>query len=154
MSWLEAIELWEVAAYFRTSRWGYAALNTVHITGIGMLFGAILPLDLRLLGCWPGIDRRLLARVLVPMAATGLITAVASGSLLFSVRAQEYSGLPVFQIKLAVIASGAVWAIATHMRYGLWLDRNTHSNPAMAGAVSLILWMSAVICGRLIAFFN
>jgi hypothetical protein len=129
-------------------------LNAIHIAGIAMLLGAILPLDLRLLGLWSDVDRRQLARVLVPMATTGLTIAAASGLLLFSVRAREYSGLLVFQIKLAIVCTGAAWAIATHAMHGLWLDRRVDTNRVALGAVSILLWTSALVCGRLIAFFD
>jgi hypothetical protein len=60
----------------------------MHVFGMALLVGAILPLDLRLLGCWPGVSRSALIRVLAPVAATGLVIAVAAGILLFSVRAR------------------------------------------------------------------
>jgi hypothetical protein len=153
-TWLTALEQWQIASFFRSSRWGYALLNATHIAGIAMLLGAILPLDLRLLGLWSDVDRRQLARVLVPMAATGLTITATSGLLLFCVRAREYSGLLVFQIKLAIVCTGAAWAIATDAIHGLWLDRRPDTNRVVVGVVSILLWMFALVCGRLIAFFD
>ena len=67
------------------SRWGYAAVNTLHILGIALLVGSIIPFNLHVLGLWRNVPRIMLARVLVPVAATGLVLAVIAGSLLFSV---------------------------------------------------------------------
>lgn len=151
-AYLAALENWPIATFLRSSRWGYALLNASHIAGIAMLLGAILPLDLKLLGLWPDVDRRPLARVLLPMAATGLTIAAISGLLLFSVRARAYSGLPIFQIKLAIILLGTAWAMAMLAVHGPGLDRREDAKLVVVGAVSALLWLSAMICGRLIAF--
>lgn len=149
---LLAIEQWPLTAYFRAARWGYAALNATHIAGIAMLFGAILPMDLRLMGAWADMDRRQLARVLVPVAAAGLIIAVTAGFLMFSIRATEYAALTVFRIKMALVCFGAAWAIGTHAVHGLRLEQHPEKSLRVVGAVSLLTWVSALVCGRLIAF--
>src|SRR5688572_1152053 len=96
--WLAAIQELPLAAALRSGRWSYAAVNASHIVGIGLLLGAIVPLDLRLIGLWRSIPIRTLARVLVPVAAAGLVLAMVAGLLMFSTRAVEYAGTTVFQI--------------------------------------------------------
>ena len=54
----QALQATPVAQYLRTARWGYATLNTAHVFGIALLVGAILPLDLRLLGFGAGRKSR------------------------------------------------------------------------------------------------
>ena len=108
---LNALAATDVAAWLRVSRWGYAAINAGHIVGIAMLVGAILPLNLRLLGIWPNVPHTTLATVLVPVAAAGLALAVAMGTLLFIVRAPDYGGLGVFQAKMALAAIGTASAL-------------------------------------------
>ncbi len=149
---LAAIAGSEVASTLRVSRWGYASVNAAHILGIALLVGAILTLDLRLLGLWRHIERGLLVRVLVPVAATGLLVAMTSGALLFSVRAPEYAVLPVFQVKLALVATGAVAAITVHLIHGLWLETADRALLARAGALSMFCWLGALTAGRMIAF--
>ena len=98
-------------AALRSARWTYAAVNASHITGIALLFGAIVPLDLRLMGCFRQVSIRTLARVLVPVATFGLLLAMAAGSLLFSIRAVQYAGTTLFQIKMALVACGIANAL-------------------------------------------
>jgi hypothetical protein len=100
------------------SRWGYAALSASHILALAMLVGATLPLNLRLLGLWPRIEVATLARVLVPVAATGLALAILTGLALFSVRAGEYAALSVLHVKVALVTIGGAAAIWAHVRYG------------------------------------
>ena len=52
------------AQWLRGARWGYAAVSGGHVLGIALLVGAILPLDLRLLGFWRRVDQKALAGVL------------------------------------------------------------------------------------------
>ncbi len=151
-AYLAAMEHWALASHLRTARWEYAAVNAAHIFGIALLVGGIFPLDLKLLGLWPNIERHTLVRVLAPIAATGLLIAASTGILLFSVRAQEYASLKILWLKLAIIAFGLLAAITAHLRHGLWLDRTPDASLIHVGLISLVSWTSALVCGRLIAF--
>lgn len=142
----------DLATAVRGSRWLYAAVNGGHILGIALLVGGIAPLDLRLLGCWPSVDRTVLARVLTPMAAAGLTLAVLTGLLLFACRAPDYADLTVFQAKLGLITVGASAALLLHVRYGRALERAPAGRLRRAAALSLICWTGALGLGRLIAF--
>lgn len=142
------------AQFLRGGRWGYAAVNGLHILGIAMLVGAILPLDLRLLGLWRGTPVPALARVLVPVAAAGLALAVTAGLLLFSVRAREYADLGIFQLKMALVAMGATSAVWLHWSHGLTLVGAGRGRLAAHGVISLACWVAVLACGRLIAFMG
>ena len=147
---LDALVASAPAQWLRFSRWGYAAVNTTHVFGIALLVGAILPLDLRLLGVWRSVALEPLARVLVPVAATGLFLAITTGVFLFITRANEYAALNLFLLKVTLIAAGAVHALSLQLGPGL-----AHASPARlraAGAASLSIWVAALICGRLLAF--
>jgi hypothetical protein len=150
--WLGAIQGSDIATALRFSRWGYAAVNTAHVLGIALLVGAIIPLDLRLVGCWPAVPREALIRVLVPVAATGLALAVSAGLLLFSIRAGDYAALWVFRGKLLLIAIGAGSAILLHLTYGRRLAEAPPKRLARAGMLSMTCWLGALIAGRMIAF--
>lgn len=149
---LDALQATEAARWLRASRWGYAAVNGTHVLGIALLVGTLVPLNLRLLGLWRGIDRAGLARVLVPIAMIGLSLAVVSGGLMFSIRAREYAGLDVVQVKLALVAIGVLSALAAHRAGGRWLERAGQRRLAAHAVVSLGCWLGALACGRLIAF--
>lgn len=149
---LAAIEASGLAGLLRVSRWGYAGVNAAHILGIALLVGAILPLDLRLLGAWRRVPRAMLARVLVPVAATGLALAIGSGVLLFSVKAADYAGLGVFRVKLALIIVGVVAALILHLRHGPRLGGLSRRGAVLHGLASLACWLGALVLGRMIAF--
>ncbi len=149
---LAAIQGSDLALALRFSRWSYAAVNTAHVLGIALLIGAIIPLDLRLLGLWSGIERDALVRVLVPVAASGLMLAVTAGLLLFSVRAVDYAALPILWVKLVLVVLGLGSALALHLAHGLSLEKASRRRLAQAAALSLTCWLGALIAGRMIAF--
>jgi hypothetical protein len=156
---LTAIEALPLAAALRNGRWSYAAVNGAHIVGIALLFGAIVPLDLRLIGFWRSVPIRTLQRILVPVAVTGLVLAVTAGLLLFSVRAVQYGATAVFQVKLALILCAVANALLLR-RAVEWEASRDIAGAApprrlrVAGGVSIALWLLVIACGRTIAFVD
>ncbi len=154
---LTALQEMALPSALRASRWVYPMVNTGHILGLALLFGAILPLDLRLIGLWPALPMRLLNRVLLPVALCGLALSLTTGALLFSVHAAKYAATPLFQAKMLLILAAlanallllrsADWTLALlrDLAYGsrrLQLD----------GALSVLLWLAVIFCGRFIAY--
>ena len=147
-----ALEGTAVAQFLRVSRWGYAAVNGAHIVGIGLLIGSIVPLNLRFLGLWPTVPRQMLVRVLAPVAISGLALAVGAGMLLFSVKAREYAGISFLQIKLLLVIAGSLSALALHRATGRSLEAASDRHLVGHAVFSLLCWLGALFCGRLIAF--
>ena len=149
---LAAIQASAVSQAIRFSQWRYAAVNTAHILGVALLVGAIVPMDLRLLGMRRRLQHSELARLLLPVAAAGLVLAATAGVLLFLVRAKEYGVHPLFQVKMLIVLTGAAAALVAHARAGLWLERITPGQERLHGALSLACWIGALVCGRMIAY--
>jgi hypothetical protein len=159
VEWLTALQDLPFVAELRNSRWSYAAVNASHIVGIALLFGAIVPLDLRLMGCWRSVPIRALARILVPVAASGLLLAVAAGALLFSIRAVQYAGTALFQVKLALILCAIANALLLRIATQWEASKDAagvRPPPRLraAGALSITLWLSVIVCGRMLGFVD
>lgn len=148
---------WPVGAALRRSALLYLVVNAAHILAIGLLIGAIVPLDLRLLGLVGHAPVDVLGPFLTRAAAIGLLLAVATGFCLFSVRPAAYLANPAFLAKLALLALGVLNALS--LRLG------TAWRTALAGGmiaprlrlqalVSLALWLAAVLAGRWIGFIG
>ena len=149
---LGAVEEAGPVVALRESYLAYPLVNTLHIIGIALLFGAIVALDLRLIG-W----RRLagpadqFARLLVPVAIAGLMVALPAGLLLFATDARAYAASPLFQTKIVFVGlaiGNAVW-LRTSERWGPPSKRRL----VFAGAASILLWLGAIILGRLVGYF-
>lgn len=153
-----AIEASALAHVMRTSRWVYALVNAAHITGIALLFGAITALDLRLLGL---AGRRLalgpLSRLLLPVAICGLGLAIIAGLLLFLAGPGDYLATRLFLLKLGLIALAMLNALLLHLSPA-WRQAVAASPGAtplrlrLAGGLSVLLWLSVILCGRLLGF--
>ena len=157
--WLTALQEVPFVAALRNGRWSYAAVNATHIVGIALLFGAIVPLDLRLMGFWRSVPIRTLARILVPIAVAGLVIAMTAGALLFSIRAVQYAETTLFQIKLVLILCGIANALLLRLA-NQWEASQAAAGitPPLrlrtAGALSITLWLSVIVCGRMLAFVD
>lgn len=148
-AWLDVLAATDIAQWVRFSRWGYAAINTVHVLGIALLIGSIIPLDLKLLGLWRRLAITPLAEVLVPVAIAGLIISVISGSLLFLAGPNDYLALNVFLFKILFITLAVANAVNFHWRIDYSAGKNALR---LVGGVSLLLWLCALIAGRLVAY--
>jgi len=157
MDWLEMSALGY--AMRETGLWTYALVNLAHIFGISLLFGAVVVLDLRLLGVWGKIPLDLMARPTTVVAGTGFVIAILTGPALLATKATEYVGNPFLPIKLIAIVLGVINIAILH-RLPAWKER---ANPdmgaakrrqlAVAGSASLLCWISAISAARMIAYW-
>ena len=146
---LEALGGWPGADWLRQSATAYLFVNAAHILGIAVLLGAILPLDLRLLGLFRRFPLEVLAPFLVRCAAAGLSLALLAGAWLFSVKPDEYLANPAFRWKLALLALALVNVALQHRGAG-----PLPLSPAVRirAGISLCLWLSVLVAGRWIGF--
>ncbi|SMF47440.1 hypothetical protein SAMN02982989_2443 [Xaviernesmea oryzae] len=133
----------------------YLLVNAAHILGIGMLFGAILALDLRLLGLARAMPLPATALYLSRMAGAGVVLAIVTGLCLFTVKPVEYVRNPAFLFKVGLIALGLVNVAVVHFGAG-WKAMLAGEKPSAAlrisAAFSTLIWIAAVIAGRWIGF--
>jgi hypothetical protein len=128
--------------------------QAVHLVAISTFVGAILIVDLRLLGWGPvrqshaGIARSA-QRVLFWTAPAVLVT----GFLQFMANALRYYASPVFAFKMGLLAAALVFTGTVRRRVAAaGADQLPAWVPRAVGAVSLALWMIVTIGGRLIGF--
>ena len=105
MSVVEWIGAWPGAVWLRDSGTAYLFVNAAHILGVGLLVGAIIPLDLRLLGLFRHAPLAVLAPFLSRAAATGAVLAILTGLWLFSVKPAEYLDPEAAVAAIAAVAS-------------------------------------------------
>jgi hypothetical protein len=157
--WLAALEATALAGALRGSVWAYPLVNAAHILGVALLVGAIIPLDLRLLGAWRSVPLVPLWRVLTRTAGVGLILAIVFGTLLFITRATEYATSGLFISKMVVVSAGTANALAlrTLVSDAIAPMRSALEKPParlqLAGGISLVAWLTALTLGRLVGYF-
>jgi hypothetical protein len=159
---LGALEASGLGQAMRQWLWLYPGVETVHIVGIGLLFGSIAVLDLRLLGFSRHLSARTLAKHVLPWSAGSFLLIVPSGLMMFSAHASDFIDSPVFAIKMGLIMAAGVNAALFHTitfrTADVWDSEEMRKLPPppsarAAGALSLLLWICVIACGRLLAYF-
>jgi len=156
-----AIEASSLGQAMRQWLWLYPGVEIVHITGIALLFGSIAVLDLRLLGLSRTLSVKKLARHVLPWTAASFALIVPSGLMMFTAHASELIQSGVFVLKMSLIlAAGlnaALFHAITFRTADVWDSEEMRRLPPpsarLAGALSLLLWICVIACGRLLAYF-
>lgn len=155
MAVLDALATWPGAVWLQGSGTAYLCVNALHILGVGLLVGAIVPLDLRLAGLWRQAPLAVLLPFLSRAAAMGLVLALATGLWLLSVNPRDYAANPAFQSKLVllVLALGNVaWQHGSAALARTRLEGTASTAVRLRAGVSLLLWLAVLLAGRWIGF--
>jgi len=157
MELLQALQDSGFAAALRRADTLYPFLNAAHILAIGLVVGAIGPLDLRILGVFRRAALDVLAPPLSRMAAIGVVAAIGTGFIIFSVQPVAYAQNPAFLMKVGLVALGAANAMILHRR-AAWRDAlavgHAPTGIKIQAVGSMVIWVMAVISGRWIAFVD
>jgi hypothetical protein len=157
LAWLESSAL---GTFMRDSGpWAYPVVNVIHVFGVATLFGAVLVLDLRLLGVGRQAPLAAITTIAAPVAIAGFGIAAASGVCLLAANALEYQGNPVLLVKFSAIGLGLVNAVVLRST-AAWrahttreLTRSETRRLVLMGGVSLASWLTAVGAGRMIGYW-
>ena len=129
-----------------------------HIVGIALLFGGIVPLDLRLLGFWRSVPVETLARILVPIAITGLTAGGGDGLADVLGVGRQICGPGCISAQNAARACRHGQRLAAEPRARMerrWAGRQgIRLRVASAAGLSIALWLAVILCGRVVAYVD
>lgn len=153
----EAIAHSPLGTALRESAWLYPTVETAHIIGFALLFGSILVADLRLLGVRRNVLLAPLLRLVLPVSLLSLLLVVPTGLLLFAAHATDLVGNRAFIVKMVLLFAAAINALMFHAGpYRAELDAPpgsaTRSATRLFAAISIAVWISIVVAGRMIAY--
>lgn len=137
--------LW-LAQAMKHSSWLYPTVETMHIWGVGMLFGSVVIMDLRVLGFGHKLSLWDLSRLGVFVAFIGFGLAVLTGSLMFIAQASELIGSRLFILKMCLIFLLLGNAMILRMR------TITNGASKAQALLSLIGWAIVIGMGRWLAY--
>lgn len=151
--WMEGTAL---AAFVRTVPWAYPAVETAHYVGLAFLVGAIMLIDLRLLGFPRSLPMGSMMGLL-PWVWVGFVINAISGTIMFVYGATKFGVSPVFWLKMAFMAlAGAnafIFSRAAARSGAQWLDSDrVPPLIKVAATASLVLWVCVVTTGRWMAY--
>ena len=157
---MSVLELFQYLEYssaleeMRSSPWFFPVIAGLHLLGLAVLGGAVLIVDLRLLGL--GLTRQpvaRLAREAQPWLLAGLLVLLLTGALLFMCFATKYYFLAAFWVKLASMLLVLLFTFSVRRRV-VMADAASMSatQSKLVALASLSLWISVALTGRLIGF--
>lgn len=153
---LVTLESTALARWVGESLYAYPGLLACHIIGLAIVVGIFSMRDLKLLGFFPDLDIRVFGS-LNRLALAGFTINAVSGLLLFSSQASYLATSVPFLTKIACITAGMSLAYCmrpTVLYAGTMPGSQQLANPGLTAmaALSLAVWIGAIIAGRLIAY--
>jgi hypothetical protein len=138
----------------RRSTWLFPLIEAIHLLGLGLIGGAVLVVDLRLLGL--GLRRHSvaqLARDTQPWLVGSLILMITTGSLLFLSEAIKCYYHPAFWMKMASLFLAIVFTFTVQRK--VTAADEAQVSPfwcKLVAVISVVLWSGVGIGGRWIGF--
>ena len=136
-------------AWIASHPWLYPAIEVVHLVGIGLFFGCLVLVELRVLGWGGALALQPLGRFGLTVAWIGFALAAGSGLALFLSQGDEMLANRAFLLKMALLALAGVNAAVFHRRGSF---ARVDATARAQTFVSLGTWLAIIICGRWIAY--
>ena len=136
----------------RGSTYWFPAIEVAHLIGLTLLYGAVLMVDLRVLGF--GLRRQSVASVpsqVTPYTVLGIFIMLATGIPLFLSEALKCYGNAAFWFKMGCLAVAMIFQFTVHRKV-VSVSGQPSGMMKLRAAVSMLLWLGVGLGGRAIAF--
>jgi hypothetical protein len=152
LSWFVALGHSGLGQYMQASRWGFAVVEAVHLLGLAILGGAVLIVDLRLLGLiLKSESARTVSRGLSKVLLSSMVIMLLTGITLVSEEALKCYHSPAFRWKMALLAAAVVFYFTLHRAALLRTEKQQVDVwSRLAAGISLTLWLGVGVAGRAI----
>jgi len=132
----------------------FPIIATIHLMGLALIGGAVLVVDLRLLGfALQGQPVATLARDAERWLFRGLAVMISTGILLFMCFATKYYYLTFFWVKMAALVLVVVFTFSVRRRAITATDADASpTRGKLVALVSIVLWTTVAVGGRYIGF--
>jgi hypothetical protein len=148
--WCEATWLGNA---IRMSLWLFPVIEAVHLLGLCLLGGAIILVDLRLLGV--GLRRYpipQIARDAQPWLTASVVVMLTTGVALFLSESVKCYYNQAFWVKITTLPFALAFTYAVRQRVARNAADNATTTTRVVAAVSLVLWFTVAAAGRWIGF--
>jgi hypothetical protein len=158
LGWCQWLEHTPLATAVSESVWLFPLIEGSHILALPLSVGMIVMFDLRLLGLAfrSGPASRMM-RDVVRWSKFGFAVMFITGGVLFMTQASKAYGNVFFRTKLVFLVilgiNAAVYQTMFYPKMAQWdLAGRTPAGAKFCAAVSLIVWIGVIVCGRTMAY--
>jgi hypothetical protein len=157
------MELLQQLESTRFSQWvisdsilAFPTILLLHTCGMGILVGLLATIDLRILGFAPALPLAPLQKFF-PMVWVAFWINALTGTMLLVADATSKVPNPAFAVKMVFVVLGVINLRMIQKRVFREPDiaeGRLPANARMLAGTSLILWLGAITCGRLLAYIG
>lgn len=154
----ESIEYSSLGISIAESLWAFPMIETLHVIALVTVLGTLLVMDLRMLG-WAStaVPIRKVSEDTLKWTWMAFVVAAITGTLLWVSKTSSYMINPYFLTKMGLMAVAGLNMLFFHFVTYKTVDQwDTLASPPTAvklsAALSLLLWVVIVFCGRAIGF--
>jgi hypothetical protein len=143
---------------FQDHAWVIPTSQSIHILAVSVVFASVLMINLRLLGIVTrGRSVSQLSNSLLPWIWRGLAVLLFTGIVQTVAEPVRQFVTPVFWAKMAmiliVVTMTTLYAKAVRRNAPLWdADSSRPASAAVLAAISTLLWLAIIVCGRFIGY--
>lgn len=154
LEFCESVEYSGLVIAMRGLWWFFPVVATIHLLGLAVIGGAVLLVDLRLLGF--GVRSQPAAQLVrdaEPWLVGSLVVMLATGALLWMCFATKYYYLAFFWVKVAALVLVTAFTFTVRRRVAMADDTPVSPlSSKLVALVSLSLWTTVALGGRWIGF--
>ena len=148
----DALEKTPLGQSIRESTWLFPAIEATHLLALALLGGAVILLDLRLMGVGlTGQPVSTVERGVRPYLVWSVIALIATGVLIGLSETLKLYGKPAFWVKMTALAVAIVFTFGVRNPYARKDPDRGFAASAIA-LISLALWLTVALAGRWIGF--
>ena len=156
--WCHWLQQTTFATTITESIWLFPLIEGSHILALPVSVGMILIFDLRLLGlAFSGEAASKIMPELLRWSKIGFGAMILTGSILFLTQAEKAYSNAFFRTKMILLLilgiNAAAYQLLFYPKMAQWESaRRTPVGAKFCAALSLILWLGVIICGRTMAY--
>jgi hypothetical protein len=147
--WCEASFIGQI---IRQSLWLFPVIEAVHLLALTVIGGAVLILDLRMLGVSLRQPVNEIARDARPFLVWGLVVMIATGIALFLSESVKCYYSQAFWIKITTLPVALIFAFAVRQPIAKRATGDATMRTRLVALISLALWFTVAAAGRWIGF--
>lgn len=151
--WLTSASL---ASFVNDRTWVWPASETLHFLGLGLLFGVVLFVNLRMLGMTKSVSFAALHRLL-PWGILGFGINAITGMLFFLAAPGQYTQNAAFYWKVGLMLLAGINVLYLTVFDEAWAvgpDDDAPLTAKMVAASAIFLWVGVIYCGRMLPFIG
>lgn len=155
IDWIQTTAL---NSWILETAWAWVLFETLHFFGVCILLGALLVIDLRLIGFFRNLSIHATHKLL-PWVFIGFGINLITGILFLIGDPVRYSSNMGFRIKMLLVFLAGLNALWFFIKLdkpmqGWSSHSDTPFNAKVIGCLSLILWFGVLILGRMIPYVS